>query len=197
MEKISWRNILIGILSFIVLAVVSFGLIYAIFVLVFKGLDKNVQSTIIAAGGTIIASVIAVIYNHRRTKEREIAEAHRPQKIEVYKKFMEMYVNIIKSGKKGQILTGSGELPEDLENSFFEFTRDVIVWGSPDVIKAYSAFRSISGDKYNIIFRVDEMLREIRKDLGNSNKGIKSGDLIKLFLTDPENLDAILQDKKI
>ena len=75
---------------------------------------------------------------------------------------------------------------------FVSFTRDLIVWGSPGVIKAYENFRRGSSSSSVVLFLVDDILREIRRDLGNSNWGIKKGDLIKLFSKDPEELDRVV-----
>ena len=39
---------------------------------------------------------------------------------------------------------------------------------------------------------MDNLLRAIRKDLGNSNRGLQSGDLFKLYLKADEDIDSIL-----
>jgi len=159
----------------------------------FAELDKTIQSTIIASIGTVLASVGAVIYNQRRAKEREISESHRPMKIEVYKNFMQMMFEFLgssKAPKPDQIKS-----MRNLEKGFVVFTREIIAWGSPEVIRVYSQFRNSAIDKqnYELLLIFDELLREMRSDLGNSNKRIKKGDLIKLFLTDPEKLDVLLK----
>lgn len=103
-----------------------------------------------------------------------------------------MTTEILKSSKGGQPLLQDGKLRKDLEDQVFEFTKDLIVWGSPRVIKSYYNFRDTQNTDVHIIVKLDEMLREIRRDLGNSNRGIKKGDLIKLFITDPEKMDEFL-----
>jgi hypothetical protein len=40
---------------------------------------------------------------------------------------------------------------------------------------------------------VDSLLREIRKDLGNSNWGIERGDLMSTFLRDPSEFKALIK----
>ena len=78
---------------------------------------------------------------------------------------------------------------KDYFEFFVSFTRDLIVWGNPSVIKAYERFRRGSSSEVGVLLLLDDILREIRKDLGNSNWGIKRGDLVKLFLFDPEKLE--------
>ncbi len=95
MRKFFKFDIFFGFILIAILSVITVLLLYFSISLVFKDLDKNVQSTIIAAGATVFASVGAVIYNQRRTKERDISEAQRPQKIKVYKNFMEFLAEIL------------------------------------------------------------------------------------------------------
>ena len=63
------------------------------------------------------------------------------------------------------------------------------------MIKAYTNFRNI-GEQPQILLKVDDMLRAIRQDLGHSNRGIKKGDLIGLFLSDPEKLRELIETRK-
>lgn len=101
-------------------------------------------------------------------------------------------IGLLKAVKENRI--NNSEYQNELNDLFFSFTGDVIVWGSPSVIRAYSAFRSIGADP-KIILRVDDLLQAMRKDLGNSNWGLSQGELIKLFVTDPEKLDELTSKK--
>ncbi len=157
------------------------------------GFDEKMTVAIIAACTTVIVSVATVVYTQQKTKTREIDNSHRPQKVEIYKRFMDTaVVGLLKASKEKRI--ESPEYQRELEELFFSFTGDVIVWGSPSVIRAYSAFRS-AGANPNILLRVDDLLKAMRKDLGNSNWGLTRGELIKLFVNDPEKLDEILLPK--
>ena len=157
------------------------------------GVDAKITAAIIAACATVIVSVVTVVYNQRRSKVREIAESHRPQKIEIYKQFMDKaVVDLLRASKEKRIETA--EFQKDLQELFFKFTGDVIVWGSPGIIKAYSSFRGSKEGDQNILLKLDDMLREIRKDIGNSNRGLNKGDLIALFLTDPEMLQKLITE---
>ncbi len=185
-----------AILSFLLSLAIIYGA-YELLKIIFNlllSIDKQVAVAIIAASGTVLAAVAAALYVQRRTKEREIFEAHRPQKIEVYKQFMETIVTVLRKSKDESVDTSSEAFAKEFEEFFITFTRDLIVWGSPNVIKAYENFRlgsSTSGT--NAVLLVDDILREIRSDLGNSNRGVKRGDLIKLFLKDPQELDKMMQ----
>lgn len=165
-------------------------------VTVIGSLEKELAAAIVAASGTILASVAAIIINQNRAKRREIEEAQRPNKIIAYKKFMELMTTILKKGKEEDFLK-DGVLPPDLEEMFLCLQSDMIVWASPGVIKAYEEFKrdaqvaDTSTQHKHVLLFWDDILQQIRKDLGHKNTGLKRGDLIKLFLQDPQELDRL------
>ncbi|MBW7865981.1 MAG: hypothetical protein H3C30_16380 [Candidatus Hydrogenedentes bacterium] len=182
-----------GIASVCVLLIVTTvtaGLIFLLW-LIFSKLflhGEKSLSTLITSSVTIIISVGTVAYVQWKTKVREIENSHRPKKAEIYKLFMDKAViNILKATKDGTIDTE--QFNKELMELFYSFTGDVIIWGSPEVICAYTAFRTHSSDKETILFKLDDLLKAMRKDLGNSNFGLVRAALVKLFITDPETLD--------
>lgn len=190
----------------IVLVVTSFVLAIAILLLAlvvlkyFVGLllsiDKQVAASIIAASATLLAAVGVALYSQRRIKKREVAEAHRPQKIEVYSQFMQTIVQVFLRSKDTGADNSTEGFVKEFEEFFMSFTKGLIVWGSPGVIRAWQTFRRTSSSGATVLPLVDDILREIRRDLGNSNWGLQRGDLIKLFLKDPEELERMLTSKK-
>ena len=156
--------------------------------------QTEVASAIIAAAATILAGIGAVVFSQQRTKTREIAESHRPKKVELYTKFVKKVMEVMQKSKDDasyNVLVDEADLPE----FFQEFTTDLILWGSPSVIRNYHRFRqhSTSGDSgANIIVVMDDVMRSMRKDLGHSDWTIQQGEIAKLFLRDPEELDKVL-----
>lgn len=178
--------------GFLLIALVAYGLYQGALSTqrMLMGLNEEISVAIIAASATFLVSVATVVYNQRKTTMREIDNSHRPQKIEIYKKFMDKAVlKVLRDSSAGK--THTEEFRKEMEDLFFSFTGDIIVWGSPEVIRAYSAFRS-SGGSADVLLRVDDLLQAMRKDLGNRNVSLKRGDLIKLFITDPEKLDNVV-----
>jgi len=139
---------------------------------------------------TAIVSVLSIVYNQRKTKEREIAESHRQQKIDLYKKFMDNVV--VGALRLAKDKADDADLQKHLETFFLDFTANLIVWGSPGVIHEYTKSRK-SGNQPQMLLQIDDVLRAIREDLGHSNRRIGRGDLIALFLTDPERLKELTQ----
>jgi hypothetical protein len=192
---------IISFLAMLISIALVGGLGYGLFFFVLNswrtlvGLDKAVIAAIVAASGTVLASVGAVVYSQRRTRKSAIAEAQRPQKIEVYKNFMQFVVDIMRRSMGEPVGDSVPTLPQvELEEFFFSFTRDIILWGSPQVISAYNRFRMLPQDAppANTVISVDHILREIRKDLGHSNRRLHDGDLMKLFLKNPNEIELIL-----
>ena len=61
------------------------------------------------------------------------------------------------------------------------------MWGSSRVIKKWIKFREFSQDKEKAIenlFLLEEIVFEIRKDMGQGRKGLKKGDLLSFFIND-------------
>ncbi|MEJ7565029.1 hypothetical protein WKI25_09540 [Acinetobacter baumannii] len=81
-------------------------------------------------------------------------------------------------------------MPEELKKKFTKLTRGLVLWASPEVIKAYLNFRAIANDnsENKILYAMDEVYQAIRKDLSNSNSTLSKGDLIRLNLKNPNEL---------
>ncbi|MBC8142288.1 MAG: hypothetical protein H7Y38_12700, partial [Armatimonadetes bacterium] len=69
---------------------------------------------------------------------------------------------------------------------FTDFSANLIVYGSQDLIEVYSEWRSSSGKvsgEQNLL-NLEKVLFQIRKDLGNDNSQLQPGNLVQMFLTD-------------
>lgn len=174
---------------------------------VFRNLDPQTLAALIATSGTIIVGIVAVIIGQQITKKREIQESHRPHKIKIYEEFMKKLSEMLASQKQGKSKLGQRRNDElhqksidEMGKYFVRFTREIIIWGSPKVIRAYTNFRAMGTLKERspqILLKADDMFRKFRKDLGNSNRGLSKGELIKLFLTNPKDIDDLLAGKNI
>jgi len=167
------------------------------FINLIKVLDKGVSAAIIATSGTILTAVISLIFTQYRTKKRDIVEAHRPEKVKTYSRFMQIVSYTLKNTKEDKGFLAEGEeLPEDLLNLFFDFQRDLMAWGSPEVIQAYLRFRNgayLKPTTAEMLLLVDDVLRQIRKDLGHSDSKLKAGELLSVFLANPSEVETLLK----
>lgn len=194
------------LLLILFLGAFGFALYYILkhFIELFATLNKEIAAGIIAASGTVLVSVISVIAGKQLEKKREIENQHRTQKIEIYEYFMEKWFELLLKHKKSQVNQKMAKAFNDESKKFFEkFSRELILWGNHNVIKQYGILKN-SGtdydpqdpDKTPILLVFEKVLFAIRKDIGHSNKNLKPGDLITLFVTDPDNLRKYIGDGK-
>jgi hypothetical protein len=171
----------LGLLAILIWGVVS------LLLAIFSGLDPNVASASIAGLTGVILLVVGQYFN----RSREIREAHRDKKVRMYGGFMEMLGNAMRSTKENSDYRMEDD-PEAVTR-LFELNRDAILWSSPPVIKALLDLKIPVGESpASIMLRMDDLLKAIRKDLGLSNWGLPRGQLVKMFLRNPAELDDLL-----
>jgi len=178
------------------------GVLYVIWLIAWSAIgwvatrESQLAAAIVAAAGTLLASVAAVVYSQQRLRKREIAESHRAKKAELYSKFIKEMIELLMKYKGSEPDVRSIAEDAKLQSFFMEFTSDLMLWGSRGVINKYSAFRSHGQPSAgNVLLLADDLLRAMRKDLGHSNLFLGRGELIKLLLSDPEKLDQLSRTK--
>ncbi|MGP9663774.1 hypothetical protein ACT3TY_03965, partial [Halomonas sp. AOP22-C1-8] len=80
---------------------------------------------------------------------------------------------------------------QELVDFMVGFKTNVVLWGSPKVINAQLNFQKVSESGGNVLFAVDKLYKAIREDIGLSNKGLDKRQLVKMYLRDPGELDAM------
>ena len=77
---------------------------------------------------------------------------------------------------------------EEMLHDMTKFSQKLTLWGSSTVIKKWIAFRTQSqatgGKPTDNLFIMEDMLFEIRKDMGQKKKGLKKGNLLAFFVND-------------
>lgn len=154
-------------------------------------LSPQVRAAVVGGLATALVGIFGTILNQRSLKKRDIREAQRPQKIQAYEALMsDVIIPTLRQTSEGGEL--SDDFLEDLREVFFDFTGDAIFWASPQFIAAYKKFRAAGQEEsQEVILYLDEMLQAIRKDLGHRDWTLQQGDLMKLFLIDPESLEEL------
>ena len=178
---------LLTLLAFFIIALGLYGII-KLFSVLFSSDIK-----VIAAFFAFLAAVIATLLTQYFTKRREEKNAHREKKIEIYSEFIDIYQRML-AGSNNKVDMEKVSKKE-LENFFFRFNRDILLWGSPGVIKAVMEFKKSSDNNANdkhLLFVINDLFKEFRKDIGLSNFGLNAYELIKVNLSNPEELDKVL-----
>jgi hypothetical protein len=171
----------LGFLVAVALLVAAAWMLYAVAIRI-----PTLNPTVLGAFITAAVGFAGLAYVQWQSKTRDIAESHRSSKLEVYNTFFDIAEQF--QDPKSAPSLESGELPEDLRKKFIRLNRGLLIWASPDVIKAWKKFKRAAGTSANVLYAIDDVYQAIRKDLGNSNRGLLRGDLIRLQLKDPDEL---------
>lgn len=191
------RTILLVVIVLCVIAAAALGLwiVFSSLLAWIMAQESQIGAAIIAFVGTVGVGIGAVLITQQRSKSREIAESHRPKKIKIYSNFIKTMIGLIRKHKDSD--TKALENGKDIQNFFFDFTTQIVLWGSPGVLRHYAELRKqgqTPNPNPNIILIMDDMMQAMRKDIGLSNRGLSRGDLMKMFLTDPESLDTVFEN---
>lgn len=176
--------------GFLIIVVLGY-FVYKVIDLIFDKLsqiDSELGIVLVTVSGTIIVSLITVIVAKSIEKKQEIRREQRNEKIRVYKKIIDYFFDEIFSKQ----LENKTPSKDNMLNFMTDFLKDLIPWGGDKVMKSFLKFReqaqtnidNENTDVFSTLFDFEKMLFEIRKDLGHSNKGVETGDILKLFITD-------------
>ncbi len=174
-------------IGLILLAVLFFGVYILVSKVwtVFQAINPTLAAGIIAASATIFVSVATVMLSKRQEQKVEIAAQLRQKKVPVYEKIIEFIFLITFAAKLGK------KAPTESETIqfFADTTRDLVIWGSHDMVKAFGDFREAmmsipsDGDSRHILASVEDLLFAVRKDLGHNSR-VKRGDILRLYIND-------------
>ena len=77
---------------------------------------------------------------------------------------------------------------EEMLDDILSFSKKLTLWGSNKVIKKWLAFRKMSqAENKNPtanLFILEDIIFEIRKDMGQKKSGLKQGDILAFFVND-------------
>lgn len=139
--------------------------------------------------GVVISSIVSKIVEYRqKNTKRYLYE----KKEEPYSEFIEMVYKIQEKGKAKENIND-----EEMLDNIFSFSKKLTLWGSNKVIRKWLAFRKISqeqNDNTKNLFMLEEIIFEIRKDMGQKKSGLEKGDILAFFVNDIE--DYLPKDKK-
>ena len=132
---------------------------------------------------TVIGGGIANNYLAYRQRNSEYLREHRAQ---AYEKLIEIvYKMLMKSKKKEQY--SADEMLSDMN----DFNQSLTLWGSSKAIRLWDEWRLATVGKQpsasELLFAMEKVLIQLRRDMGQG-RGLKRGDLLKLFINDVDTL---------
>lgn len=199
-EKHPRINMLIGLLSFAILCIVSLAILRLLIVFIGNGLigiksflmtfvnSTDVVIVVAMITGTvslvsvIISSVVSKIVEYKVSVKRYLYD----KREEPYKQFIEMIYAIMEDSKKPEKEKMS---ESEMVRMISEFSKGLTLWGSNRVVKKWLEYRksAMSDNRQEILFQMEDIIYEIRKDVGLGNK-LKKGDMLSFFINDIENV---------
>ena len=139
--------------------------------------------------GVVISSIVSKLIEYQQKTKRYLYE----KKEEPYSEFIEM-VYKLQDSERGNKEYCEKELLDDT----ISFSKKLTLWGSSKVIKKWLDFRKKSQEQNDnitdILFILEEIIFEIRKDMGQKKSGLKQGDILAFFVNDIK--DYLPKDKK-
>lgn len=132
--------------------------------------------------GVVISSIVAKIVDYRFNVKKYLYD----KREEPYKQFIEMIYAIMEDTKKPE----NERMSEaDMTKMVSDFSKGLTLWGSNRVVKKWLKYRksSLKGDSQELLIQMEEIIYEIRRDVGLGRK-LKKGDMLSFFINDIENL---------
>ncbi|EFM40157.1 hypothetical protein HMPREF0379_0081 [[Eubacterium] yurii subsp. margaretiae ATCC 43715] len=142
----------------------------------------------VSISGVVLSSIVSKVLEYRQNIKRYLYE----KREEPYSEFIEMVYKIQKNAKD------SAELPEEeILQDTMNFSKKLTLWGSNRVIKKWLDFRR-NGQEENVdsmknLLVLEEIIFEMRRDMGHNKIGLKQGDILSFFIND---IKEYLRDKK-
>ena len=199
-----FKNILMFIFSAFIIGAALIFTGYFVYVgwLFLSGFAKGARSLepniYVPLGITVLTAILglsATLYTQARIRKREIESAFRERKIEIYLDFLEKLETLIIAQKPELGVTQPSE--NELAIGLIKVRTKAVLWGSVGVLKALNDFSKVGRTEPIEMFTVfDTIQREMRKDLGLSNKGLGESFFIKLILSDPSEFDKMVLNKR-
>lgn len=149
----------------------------------FSDLQKEVAAALIAAVATVFVSVVSVTLGKYYERKRLIEQELRGKKIPIYEQFIDFIFQLMMSEK----INGKQMSEKEMQSFFSRFTQILMVWGSDEVVKRWSSYRTLlakGGATTESMFELEKLFLAIRRDTGHKNKDISRGDLLGLFVND-------------
>lgn len=185
-------ELLKGCFALFMLVAIALAGIRVLFSIVAEAISKIAQVTshmdaviivaLITGGvsivGVIVSSIISKVLEYRQETKRYLYE----KREEPYSQFIEMVYKLQQKSKNGE-----GYPEAEMMNDMVQFSKKLTLWGSSRVIKKWLQFREKSqrpDSAAENLFVLEDIIFEIRKDMGQKKGKLGKGDLLAFFIND-------------
>ena len=175
--------------KFILAALLMFGSIYFLYQLVHDIVISafSLKPEAVGAFTTIIVAVITIVGGRYAERKKDIEAKLRDRKVAIYDKFIGTLMEQMLNSDK----PNNNELILYLRSN----TKDFVLWFSADVLKEFSMLRQMAVNSAaskttpkSLLRQYEKVLYAIRKDLGNSNRNLKTDDISRIYINDIDTM---------
>ena len=169
--------------GFIFFAALIFGVYWLISSIweQFTLLDEKIAVAALTAFSTVTVSTITIVVGKYYERKKDIEAHYRTKKTEIYDEFLKkLFETFFDSDTQDS---------EQLVTFLREWQRKVILWGGQDVLVSYLKWMQHlkkGNPDADSIFFMEELFKEIRKDLGHKSSRLGKGTFAHLLLTNSE-----------
>ena len=160
------------------------GLVVYAFFQYLSSVPKELGAALVAAAATILVATVTVMVGRYYERRKELDALFREKKTEIYDEFLKEFFTLFWGASKTDAAA-----EKDLVSFLREFTRKLVLWSGPEVIKAFVAWKNHLAKgtpDAKSIFLTEAFLLAIRRDLRHSNIGLRKGFFARLFLQQGE-----------
>ncbi|MBN2216409.1 MAG: hypothetical protein JW719_03430 [Pirellulales bacterium] len=174
-----------GVIALLALFWTVYGMLtYLIFG--FSSIDPKLGAMLAATAGTIVASIGLIVVSRWLERHAAAKQELREKQTAIYEQLLQFLFRTITSQSTGE------PMPEaDVLRFMSNYAQRMMIWGSDDVLAAWSRLRTALGEgspgtnRRQIMLAYEELIRTVRRDLGHATAGLESGKLLRLFLNEP------------
>ena len=171
--------------------VLALGLgLFGWFVTLFLKASVEVQTSILALFGVVVASIIT----HVSAKKRDIQARQFQEKRVVYEEFMTLIFDVLADVKRKEL--GRQALSQKkLAQRMLEFKRKLIIWADAKSIEMWNEIEkqtqsTSTMDPLETLLLWDKFMRQMRLDLGMNDSTLPPGALVDMVLI-PEDMGQV------
>ncbi|MCT3630172.1 hypothetical protein HZQ35_08725 [Elizabethkingia anophelis] len=175
------------LLAIVIVAGIGFFLfkIIQIFITNLDKVNANFFVAILGATVTLTGYFLTRYFERKKLVEIEI----RNKKIPIYEEFFEFYFSVMFQSKNEKEIT-----TEEMIDFFRNFNQKAIIWFPDEILKGYIDWKSNLTNFSNqgielkdLLLHQEGFMRQIRKDIGHTNKVLKMWDISSLYINDLDN----------
>ncbi|SET44192.1 hypothetical protein [[Clostridium] polysaccharolyticum] len=133
--------------------------------------------------GVVISSIVSKIFEYKFNVKKFLYEKREAP----YQQYINMVFKILE-----QVQNQNDFNQEESQKLISDFSKELILWGSNDVIRKWLNYRKIAfdnqpSDNFAILYAMEEIIFAIRKDFGHQKYffgKLKKNDILSIFIND-------------